>query len=112
MRRLTVTVPEDLVTGMEDLASIQHGSVSDVVREAVSEHLFATHWQSVAEVAAESILGGSTDEEALVAVRKRHPGAVTAIRSIGWYRSRLRQKHGADRVMTDPEVKRARERID
>lgn len=112
MRRLTVTVPEDLVTGMEDLASIQHGSVSDVVREAVIEHLFATHWQGVAKVAAESILGGSTDEEALAAVRKRYPGAVTAIWSIGWYRSHLRQVHGSDRVMTDPEVKRARGRTD
>ena len=111
MRRLTVTIPVDLVAGMEDLASIQAGSVSDVVREAVSEHLFATHWEGVGKVASTAILNGATNEEALEAVLDHHPGAVIALRSIGWYRSLLRRMHGAERVMTDGEVKRARERV-
>lgn len=110
MRRLTVTIPDELVQGMEDLASLAGSSVSDVVREAVTEHLFRTHWQTVGEVAEASILNGDTNEEALEAVFKRHPGAATTLASISWYRSKLRKDKGADQVMTDAEVRRARDR--
>ena len=108
MRRMNVTIPEELVEGLEDAASVAGSSVSDVVREAVSRFLFEGHWKGVAEVAEDVILNDGTNEEALEAVFKSHPGAATTLRSISWYRSRLRKDH--PEVLTDAEVRRARER--
>lgn len=109
MRRITVTIPEELVEGLEDAASVAGSSVSDVVREAVSRFLFEGHWLGVADVAERVILKeGGTNEEALEAVFKAHPGAATTLRSISWYRSRLRKDHPG--VLTDAEVRRKRER--
>lgn len=108
MRRMNVTIPEELVEGLEDAASVAGSSVSDVVREAVSRFLFDGHWKGVAEVAEEVILSGGTNDEALEAVFKAHPGAATTLRSISWYRSRLRKDHPT--VLMDAEVRRARER--
>lgn len=108
MRRITVTIPQELVEGLEDAASVAGSSVSDVVREAVSRFLFEGHWKGVAEVAEGVLLDGGTNDEALDAILRAHPGAATTLRSISWYRSRLRKDH--PQVLTDAEVKRARER--
>jgi Arc/MetJ-type ribon-helix-helix transcriptional regulator len=105
---MNVTIPEELVEGLEDAASVAGSSVSDVVREAVSRFLFEGHWRGVAEVAEAVILDGGTNDEALEAVFKSHPGAATTQRSISWYRSRLRKDHPT--VLTDAEVRRARDR--
>jgi hypothetical protein len=41
-------------------------------------------------IAIEAILAGKTNEQALEAVSKAHPGANTGMASINWYRNKLR----------------------
>ena len=108
MRRMTVTIPDELVAGLEDLASISGASVSDTLREIVTQHLFNTHWKGVGDIAMAAIKSGATNDEALARVFEVHPGAAATLRSISWYRSRMRSEDQS--IMTDAEVKRARER--
>lgn len=110
MRRLTVTIPEELVAGLEDVAAIGNKSVSDVLREVVSDFLFSGHWSGIGGVAATAILARKTNEEVLDAVLERYPGAATTLRAVSWYRSKLRKELGEEKVPTDAEVKRERER--
>lgn len=110
MRRMNVTIPEELVAGLEDVASLQGSTVSDVVREVVTEFLFGGHWRGIGDVATQAIVNGATNEEALDAVFKEHPGAATTLRSISWYRSKLKKERPND-ILSDAEIRRKRERV-
>ena len=39
MRRLTIMIPEELVAGLEDVAEVSGGNISDVLRDAVTAYL-------------------------------------------------------------------------
>ena len=108
MKRLTITLPEDLVLALEDMAEETDTSVSDAAREAIRSYLIDTVWKSIGELAKEGLVGGKTNEEVLADVLKRYPDASTSLKSIAWYRSRLRKELGTDQVMTDAGVRRAR----
>lgn len=110
MRRLTIMIPQDLHEGLEDMAETNGGSVGEAVREAVQVYLMEHFWVGVGGTAEMAILGGKTNEEVLAEVRKRYPAAATTLRSISWYRSRLRKLKGEGKVPTDAGVKRMRER--
>ena len=108
MRRLTVTIPDELVAGLEDIAETMGGSISEALREAVGTYLMEHYWKGVGGEAERGITSGLTNEEVLETVKERFPGAATTLRSISWYRARLRKKYGEDRIPTDAGVKRAR----
>lgn len=46
--------------------------------------------RGVGNAAADALLAGKTNEEALKAVREEFPEAKTSLASIGWYRNKLR----------------------
>ena len=77
MRRLTVTIPEELVAGLEDMAETAGGSISEALREAVGTYLMEHYWKGVGGEAERRIVAGDTNEEVLEAVQKRFPGAAT-----------------------------------
>jgi hypothetical protein len=110
MRRLTIMIPEELVAGLEDVAEVSGGNISDVLRDAVTAYLFKGPWGGIGGVAKKAILAGKTNEEALADVLAAHPSAATSLRSISWYRADLRKEHGEAKVLTDAAVKRMRER--
>lgn len=110
MQRLTIMIPEELVAGMEEIAEVNGGNVSDVLRDAVTAYLFKGPWSSIGGVARKAILDGKTNEEALAAVLEVHPAAATSLRSISWYRSELRKERGEAEVPTDAALRRMRER--
>ena len=104
VKRLTVTLPEEYVAGLEDLADDMNATVSEAVREAVATFLMEHYWKdTIGEVAKRAILDGATNEEALRAVGKKFPHAATSMASISWYRSKLR-KTNPD-VLTDRQVR-------
>jgi len=105
MRRVTVTLPQELVDALHDIAEDSRVSVSEAVREALNHYLFTERWQSIGEVARKELQAGKTNAEVLEIVRKKFPGSSTSLASISWYRSKLRR--------TDPMVptdRQARER--
>jgi len=110
MRRLTVMISEELIEGLEDIAELNGTTLSDVLRDVVTAYLFDGPWSSVGGVAKKSILARKTNEEVLADVLAAHPGAATSMRSISWYRSKLRKERGEKEVPTDAEIKRIRER--
>ena len=81
MRRVTVTLPQDLVDALHDIAEDTRVSVSEAVREALNHYLFTERWPSIGKVDV---------------VKKQFPGASTSSGSVSWYRSKLRR--------TDPSV--------
>ena len=111
VRRVTAMVPEELVVGMEEVAEFTGGTMSDVLREAISQYLFNGSWSKIGGVAEKAILAGKTNEEVLADVLTRFPDAATTLGSISWYRSKLRKEHGEDEVRTDAAIKRLRERL-
>ncbi len=104
VKRLTVTLPEEYVAGLEDVAGDMNTTVSEAVREAVVTYLMEHYWKvTIGEAARVAILGGATNEDALKAVKKRFPQAATSIGSISWYRSKLRKDH--PNLLTDREAR-------
>ncbi len=94
VKRLTITLPEEYVAGLEDLAGDMNATVSEAVREAVATFLMEHYWQeTIGEVAKQAIIDGATNEGALRAVKKKFPQAATSVASIAWYRSKLRKKY-------------------
>lgn len=109
MRRLSITLPDEYVAGLEDLAEDLGGSVSEAVREAIATYLMENYWkESIGGVAREAILEGLTNEEALKAVKDKFPRSATSPASIQWYRSKLRRELGAERVQTDRQARAVR----
>jgi len=105
VRRLTVTLPEEYVAGLEDVADDMNTSVSEAVREAVATFLMKHYWQdTIGKTARESILSGATNEDVLKVVRKKFPDAATSMASIAWYRSSLRRE-SPDKVLTDRQAR-------
>ena len=110
VRRVTAMVPDELVVGMEEVAEFTGGTMSDVLREAISQYLFNGSWSKIGGVAEKAILDGKTNGEVLEDVLARFPDAATTLGSISWYRSKLRKDRGDDEVKTDAAIKRLRER--
>ena len=96
MRRVTVTLPPELVDALHDMAEDARVSVSEAVREALNHYLFTERWPKVGEYAETALKAGKTNLEVLEIVRKKFPGASTSLGSVSWYRSKLRR--------TDPSV--------
>ena len=111
VRRVTAMVPDELVVGMEEVAEFTGGTMSDVLREAISQYLFNGSWSKIGGVAEKAILDGKTNGEVLEDVLARFPDAATTLGSISWYRSKLRKDRGDDEVKTDAAIKRLRERL-
>ena len=94
VKRLTITLPEEYVAGLEDVADDMNTTVSEAVRESVATYLMEHYWKdTIGEVAKAAILGGATNDDALRAVKKEFPQAATSMGSISWYRSRLRKEY-------------------
>ena len=105
VKRLTVTLPEEYVAGLEDVADDMNTNVSEAVREAVATFLMEHYWkETIGEAAKAAILGGATNHDALAAVKKRYPQAATSMASISWYRSRLRKDH--PNLLTDRQARK------
>lgn len=60
----------------------------------------------VGTTATDAIKAGKTNEEALAAVKAKHPEAKTSLASINWYRNKLRAD-GVKGVKTARELKKA-----
>lgn len=91
MQRVTVTLPQDLVDALHEIAEDTRVSVSEAFREALNHYLLTERWKSVGDVAAREIRAGRTNQEVLEVVRQECPGAATSLASISWYRSKLRR---------------------
>jgi Arc/MetJ-type ribon-helix-helix transcriptional regulator len=108
MRRLTITIPEEFVAGLEDMAEDMGSSVSEAVREAVATYLMEHYWkETIGGAARSAILAGASNDEALVAVRKKFPRSATSLASIAWYRTKLRKELG-EKVPTDRQSRATR----
>jgi len=106
VRRLTVTLPEEYVLGLEDVAGDMNTTVSEAVREAVATFLMEHYWKdTIGAVAGRAIVEGASNDGALNAVKKKFPDAATSMASISWYRSKLRKEDS--NILTD---RQARER--
>ena len=93
VKRLTVTLPEEYVSGLEDVAGDMNTTVSEAVREAVVWYLMEHYWKAtIGAVAQKAIIDGATNEDALKAVKRKFPQAATSMASISWYRSKLRNE--------------------
>lgn len=104
VKRLTVTLPEEYVAGLEDVAGDMNTTVSEAVREAVATYLMEHYWrETVGEVARKEIMEGASNEGTLAAVKKKFPHAATSLASISWYRSKLRKEH--PEVLTDRQAR-------
>lgn len=106
-QRISVSLPTDVYEALVAEAEETGRKLSDIVRDAVTQHLAGERWQNIGQVATEAIRAGATNDEALAAVRAKFPEAKTSAASIRWYRSKLR-RDGED-VPTDVEARRAAE---
>ncbi len=107
VKRITVTLFEDQVDALQDVAEDLNGNLSEAVREAVSTYLMEHYWgNTIGDVARRALIDGATNQEALDAVKERYPNAATSLSSIAWYRAKLR-KAGED-VLTDREIRQVR----
>ena len=110
MKRLTITLPEEYVAGLEDLAEDMQTSISEAVREAVATYLMENYWKgTIGGAARKAILAGATNDQALSRVKEEFPSAATSIASIVWYRSKLRKELGEAKVPTDRQARSAKE---
>lgn len=106
VRRLTVTLPEEYVLGLEDVAGDLNATVSEAVREAVATYLMEHYWkETIGAVARDAIVEGASNEGALNAVKKKFPDAATSMASISWYRSKLRKERSD--ILTDRQAREA-----
>lgn len=109
VKRLTVTLPEEYVVGLEDVAEDMNTTVSEAVREAVATFLIEHYWKdTIGEAARQAITAGATNDEALDAVKAKFPQAATSMASISWYRSKLRKDD--TNIPTDREAREKKER--
>jgi Arc/MetJ-type ribon-helix-helix transcriptional regulator len=106
MQRVTVTLPQDLVDALHDIAEDTRVSVSEAFREALNFYLLTERWKSVGEVAKKAIEAGKTNQEVLETVQAECPGSVTSLGSISWYRSRIRRDDQT--VPTDRQAREVR----
>ena len=106
MQRVTVTLPQELVDALHDMAEDARVSVSEAVREALNHYLFDERWKSVGEMARRELEAGKTNQEVLDIVRKQFPGASTSLGSVSWYRSKLRRTNPT--VPTDRQAREQR----
>jgi Arc/MetJ-type ribon-helix-helix transcriptional regulator len=105
MRRLTITIPEEYVAGLEDMAEDMGASVSEAVREAVATYLMENYWkETIGGAARTALLAGASNDDALLAVLKKFPKASTSLASIAWYRTKLRKELG-EKVPTDRQAR-------
>ncbi len=105
IKRLTVSLPEEYVAGLEDVAGDMNATVSEAVREAVATFLMEHYWKETIGAAAEkAIIGGASNEGALKAVKEKFPQAATSMASISWYRSKLRKERPED-ILTDRQAR-------
>ncbi len=111
VKRMTITLPEEYVEGLQDFADDMNTTVSEAIREAVATFLMEHYWkETVSEVAKGAILDGATNVDALKAVKAEFPQAATSMASISWYRSKLRKDH--PHLLTDRqanELKKSKE---
>jgi len=104
VKRLTVTLPDEYVLGLEDVAEDMNTTVSEAVREAVATFLIEHYWkETIGEAAKQAITDGATNKETLNTVKTKFPHAATSMASVSWYRSKLR-KDNPD-VPTDREAR-------
>ena len=105
VRRLTVTLPEEYVLGLEDVAGDMNATVSEAVREAVATFLMEHYWKdTIGAVAEKAIVKGASNEGALNAVKEKFPDAATSMASISWYRSKLRKERS--NILTDGQARK------
>lgn len=106
MQRVTVTLPQELVDALHDIAEDTRVSISEAFREALNFYLLTERWKTVGDTARREIEAGKTNDEVLEIVRKKFPGASTSLGSISWYRSKLRRED--PKVPTDRQARETR----
>lgn len=107
MKRVTVTLPQDLVDALHDMAEDARVSISEAFREALNHYLFVERWPKIGNLAEKELKAGKTNAEVLEIVLKKNPGASTSLGSISWYRSKLRRTEAS--VPTDRQAREARQ---
>ena len=70
MRRVTITLPQELVDALHDMAEDGRVSVSEAVREALNHYLFSERWQSIGKAAEREIKAGKTNQQVLDMIRE------------------------------------------
>ena len=104
VKRMTVTLPEEYVAGLEDVAEYMNVTVSEALREAVATFLMEHYWkETISRAAEKAIKTGATNEETLLAVKEKFPHAATSTASISWYRSKLRKRD--ETILTDRQAR-------
>ncbi len=102
--RITVSLPQDAYDALVLEAEESSRRLSDLVRDAVTSHLFGERWKGIGDVVIEALRAGGTNSDALTEARKKFPNAKTSPASVAWYRSHLRSK--GESVLTDAEARR------
>lgn len=104
LKRISVSLTDDLYIGLEELAEDRGIGVSDAAREAISSYLLTEHWgQTIGSLAETEIKKGLTNGEVLKAVTAAFPHAKTTRESVAWYRSRMRRDNPT--IPTDREAR-------
>lgn len=107
LKRITIAIEEDQYVGLEEVAADLGCSISEAAREAINRYLLEEHWKAtVGSVARKAIADGLTNAEALEQVRERFPHARTSLKSVAWYRSRMRRDDPT--VASDLQARHAR----
>ncbi len=73
MRRVTVTLPQELVDVLHDMSEDGRISVSEAVREALHHYLFDERWKSIGKVAKRELERRKTNQQVLEIVKNRVP---------------------------------------
>jgi len=111
VKRMTITLPEEYVEGLQDVADDMNTTVSEAIREAVATFLMEHYWkETVGDTAKKAILDKLPNEDVLKAVKAKFPLAATSMASISWYRSKLRKED--PNVLTDRQAHRLKENQD
>lgn len=93
LKRLSVSLTDDLYIGLEELAEDRGIGLSDAARDAIQSYLLDEHWgQTIGSLAMAEIRKGLTNDQVLERVRAKFPHAQTSRESVAWYRSRMRRE--------------------
>ena len=93
-KRITIAFDEDHAAAMEELADELDGSFADAVRSALTHYIMLDrHAETIGETARDAIEKEKTNAQTVEIVRKRHPWSKTTLKSVSWYRSRMKSEN-------------------
>jgi len=111
--RTSLSLEADLHEALAEKAENEGKSLGSVIRNILRDELFGKGAEGpikgVGDLAQKLLLEGASNERVLQEVQKAFPNGSTSIKSISWYRSKLR-RDGHD-VLTQIAARRA-EQVD